>query len=177
MQAAAAAGVPEPEIVHVLREDDGIGEGFIMQWLEGEALGARIARAPAFAGLREHLAYDCGRMLAQIHAIDLDATGLRDDLALTSPAEFVEQTWERYRAFPTPQPMIDYTACWLLENLPADPTPALVHNDFRNGNVMVNEQEVVAVLDWEIAHIGDPCLLYTSPSPRDATLSRMPSSA
>lgn len=156
MQAAAAAGVPEPEIVHVLREDDGIGEGFIMQWLEGEALGARIARAPAFAGLREHLAYDCGRMLAQIHAIDLDATGLRDDLALTSPAEFVEQTWERYRAFPTPQPMIDYTARWLLENLPADPTPALVHNDFRNGNVMVNEQEVVAVLDWEIAHIGDP---------------------
>jgi len=156
MQAAAAVGVPEPEVVHVLQPEDGIGEGFIMQWLEGEALGARIARAPAYAGLREHLAYDCGRMLAQIHAIDLDATGLRDDLQVTRPAEFVEQTWERYRAFPSPQPMIDYTARWLLDHLPDTPVHALVHNDFRNGNVMVNEQGVVAVLDWEIAHIGDP---------------------
>ena len=156
MQAAAAVGVPEPEIVHVLQTEDGIGEGFIMQWLDGEALGARIARAPAYEALREHLAYDCGRMLAQIHAIDLEATGLRHDLQVTSPAEFVEQTWERYRAFPTPQPMIDYTARWLLDHLPDTPVHALVHNDFRNGNVMVNEQGVVAVLDWEIAHIGDP---------------------
>ncbi len=156
MQAAASVGVPEPEIVHVLQPEDGIGEGFIMQWLDGEALGARIARAPAYEGLRAHLAYDCGRMLAQIHAIDLDATGLRNDLQVTSPAEFVEQTWERYRAFPSPQPMIDYTARWLLEHLPDSPAHALVHNDFRNGNVMVDEQGVVAVLDWEIAHIGDP---------------------
>lgn len=156
MQAAGAVGVPEPEIVHVLVPEDGIGEGFIMQWLEGEALGARIARAPGFAALREHLAYDCGKILAQIHAIDLDATGLRAALQPTEPAEFVEQTWARYREYPSPQPMIDYTARWLLENLPTDPGAVLVHNDFRNGNVMVNEQEVVAVLDWEIAHIGDP---------------------
>jgi len=156
MQAAAAVGVPEPEVVYVLQPADGIGEGFIMQWLEGEALGARISRAPAYAQLRDHLAYDCGRILAQIHAIDLDATGLRDNLQVTSPTEFVEQTWERYRAFPSPQPMIDYTARWLLEHLPDKPASVLVHNDFRNGNVMVNEQAVVAVLDWEIAHIGDP---------------------
>ncbi len=156
MLAAAAVGVPEPEIVHVLEEADGIGEGFIMQWLEGEALGARIARGKNFAELREHLAYDCGRILAQIHAIDIDAASLRDDLQVIDAAEFIEQTWERYRAFPTPQPMIDYTARWLLDHLPEKTTPALVHNDFRNGNVMVNEQGVVAVLDWEIAHLGDP---------------------
>lgn len=156
MRAAAAVGVPEPEVVHVLEEGDGIGEGFIMQWLEGEALGARIARGKNFAELREHLAYDCGRILAQIHAIDIDAAGLRDDLQVIDAAEFIEQTWERYRAFPTPQPMIDYTARWLLDHLPEKTTPALVHNDFRNGNVMVNEQGVVAVLDWEIAHLGDP---------------------
>ena len=156
MQAAASVGVPEPRVVHVLAPGDGMGEGFIMQWLDGEALGARIARAPEFSGLREHLAYDCGRILAQIHAIDLDETGLRDDLQLTDPAEFVEQTWARYRDFPTPQPMIDYTARWLMDHLPNNPAPALVHNDFRNGNIMVDEQGVVAVLDWEIAHIGDP---------------------
>ena len=156
MQAAAAADVPEPEVLHVLTPDDGLGEGFIMQWLEGEALGARIARGAEFADLREHLAYDCGRILARIHAIDLDATGLRDQLEAVRPETFIEQTWERYRALPTPQPMIDYTARWLLEHAPRTPDMALVHNDFRNGNIMVDQDGVVAVLDWEIAHIGDP---------------------
>ncbi|MCZ6618689.1 MAG: DUF6285 domain-containing protein, partial [Gammaproteobacteria bacterium] len=67
-----------------------------------------------------------------------------------------EQTWERYKLFETPQPMIDFTGRWLKENLPREVTPRLVHNDFRNGNLMVSPSGVDAVLDWEIAHIGDP---------------------
>ena len=43
-----------------------------------------------------------------------------------------------------------------MEHLPAGFRPALVHNDFRNGNVMFAPHGVVAVLDWEVAHIGDP---------------------
>ncbi|MEM7218833.1 MAG: phosphotransferase family protein [Pseudomonadota bacterium] len=154
--AAHAVGVPEPEVLHVLTPDDGVGEGFVMEWLDGEALGARIARHPDFAALREHLAYDCGRILAKIHAIDVEATGLAAHLQVLQPETFVEQMWERYRAFQTPQPMIDYSARWLLDNLPAGARQTLVHNDFRNGNIMVNADEVVAVLDWEVAHIGDP---------------------
>lgn len=156
MQSAHAVGVPEPEVLYVLQESDGLGAGFIMQWLDGEALGARIARAPGFAGLREHLAYDCGRILAQIHAIDLQSTGLDQHLEPIEPEAFVHQMWDRYKTYDSPQPMIDYAARWLLENLPVNPRSTLVHNDFRNGNVMVNEAEVVAVLDWEVAHIGDP---------------------
>jgi len=156
MRSARDVGVPEPQVYHVLQDDDGLGEGFIMEWLEGEALGARIARAPAFAELRPRLAYECGKLMAKIHSVDLDATGLRERLFEISPREFVEQSWERYKLLETPQPMIDYTARWLLEHLPEVPQMRLVHNDFRNGNFLVNEQEVVAVLDWEIAHIGDP---------------------
>jgi hypothetical protein len=52
--------------------------------------------------------------------------------------------------------MIDFTARWLLDNLPSNYTPSLVHNDYRNGNVMVDTSGIVAVLDWEVAHIGDP---------------------
>ena len=44
MQTAAKYAVPEPEIHHVLRPEDGLGSGFIMQWLEGLTLGARIVR-------------------------------------------------------------------------------------------------------------------------------------
>lgn len=155
--AAAAAGVPEPEVHYVLQPEDGLGPGFIMQWLAGEALGARIARAETLAGVRDQLARQCGQLLARIHQIDLDAAGLREPLQVREPAEVIRLSWERYQAFATPQPMIDFTARWLLDHLPPPPEPGLVHGDFRNGNLMVSPEDgIVAVLDWEGAHIGDP---------------------
>lgn len=156
MQAAKKAGVPEPTVHYVLGKENGLGDGFIMEWIEGEALGARINRSEQFSELRPNLAYACGEIMAQIHSIDLDASGLRARLDEVSPEQFVQQTWERYKVLPTPQPMIDYAALWLLENLPDNYTPSLVHNDFRNGNFMVSPERIVAVLDWELAHIGDP---------------------
>lgn len=156
MRSAKAAGVPEPEIYYILTRDDELGDGFIMEWLDGEALGARIVRSPEFEDIRPGLAYECGRILAKIHHIDLDATGLRDKLWTIPPADFVEQTWERYRLLETPHPMIDYAGRWLTEHLPAGSDARLVHNDFRNGNFMLSPEGVVAVLDWEVAHIGDP---------------------
>ncbi len=156
MQSALAVGVPEPEVYYVLQREDELGDGFLMEWLDGEALGARIVRSPEFEAIRPKLAYECGKVLAQIHSIDLDATGLRSRLWEIPPAEFVEQTWERYRLLNTPQPMIDYVARWLMENLPKQHETALVHNDFRNGNFMLSPDGIVAVLDWEVAHVGDP---------------------
>ena len=156
MQAALAQGVPEPEVYHVLRPEDGIGAGFIMQWLEGEALGARIVKIPELDAVRPHLAHLFGATLARIHSIDLQASGLSEHLQHLSPEDYVRQTWERYQEFATPQPMIDYTARWLLDHLPQSYVPSLVHNDYRNGNVMVDANGIVAVLDWEVAHIGDP---------------------
>jgi aminoglycoside phosphotransferase (APT) family kinase protein len=156
MRSARAVGVPEPEVHYVLEPDDGLGEGFVMEWLEGETLGARIVRAPELAAIRPRLARQCGEVLARIHGIDLAATGLDRLLGTMSTAEYLEQTWARYRAFATPQPMIDYAARWLRERLPEQSRRALVHNDFRNGNIMVGPSGVVAVLDWETAFIGDP---------------------
>ena len=156
MQSARAVGVPAPEVYGVFEPGDGLGEGFVMEWIEGEALGARIVRNEEFARLRPKLAYECGQVMARIHAIDLAATGLDAHLDPMTPAEFLDQTWQRYQALQTPQPMIDYAARWLHAHLPATYKKALVHNDFRNGNFMVNAERLVAVLDWEVAHIGDP---------------------
>lgn len=152
----SAAGVPAPAVHYVLRSEDGLGPGFVMAWLEGETLGHRIAGAPEFAAVRPRLARRCGEILARIHAIDIEAHALTAVLPSVTPREEVEQTWSRYRALDTAQPMIDYTARWLLDHLPDDPPMTLVHNDFRNGNLMVDDTGVIAVLDWEIAHIGDP---------------------
>jgi aminoglycoside phosphotransferase (APT) family kinase protein len=156
LEAARAAGVPEPELLWVFGPDDGLGDGFVMEWLDGETLGSRIVRADELAGVRPRLARHCGEILARIHAIDLEATGLAALLDSLAPADAIEHTMQRYRAFRTPQPMIDYTWRWLREHVPHDAALALVHGDFRNGNLMVGSDGVVAVLDWELAHAGDP---------------------
>ncbi|MGH7819584.1 MAG: phosphotransferase family protein, partial [Candidatus Binatia bacterium] len=157
MRAARAAGVPEPEIVHVFAQGEGLGEGFLMEWLEGETLGARIVRGEELAAIRPKLARQCGEVLARMHSIDLAATGLDRLLARKETESFVAEMWKQYQLYETPQPMIDYTARWLLEHLPPPSEPRLVHNDFRNGNLIVSpERGIAAVLDWEVAHIGDP---------------------
>lgn len=156
MQLARSGQVPSPEVVHRLRPEDGLGSGFLMHWLEGETLGQRIVREPRFGQLREGLAYRCGEVLAAIHALDPSSVGLEADLPRLSPEAYVRQIWSSYQALNCPQPMIDYTARWLLEHLPPEHRMGLVHNDFRNGNLMVDEQDLLAVLDWELAHIGDP---------------------
>lgn len=158
MTVARAAGVPEPEVLWVFDPEDGLGEGFVMEWLDGETLGKRIVAADELAEVRPRLAYQCGEILARVHAIDVDAD-FGSALARLTPEAFLDQTYARYRSFDAPQPMIDYTARWLRERLEGMPPPerlALVHNDFRNGNLMVGAKGVVAVLDWELAHVGDP---------------------
>ena len=156
MKCALAAGIPEPEIYYVLQREDDLGDGFVMQWLDGEALGARIVRSASFSEIRPKLAFECGRPLARIHNIDLVKSGLNRKLGTVSPDEFIDQMWARYKLLQTPRPMIDYTARWLKANLPENSETTLVHNEFRNGNIMISPSRIVAVLDWEEAHIGDP---------------------
>ena len=128
-----------------------------MAWPDGEALGGRIAHSSRFEAVRPSLARQCGEILARLHGIDLAATGLDHRLQTATPEELVRATWEQYQQFDTPQPMIDFTARWLLEQLPPAGEPALVHGDFRNGNLMVSpETGIIGVLDWELAGIGDP---------------------
>ncbi len=76
MRLAREADVPEPEVLAVLEEDDGLGDGVLMEWLEGETLGARIVRSESLAEVRPKLARQCGEILARIHAIDVEKSGL-----------------------------------------------------------------------------------------------------
>jgi aminoglycoside phosphotransferase (APT) family kinase protein len=156
MRLARDVGVPEPEVYAELEQSDQLGSGFLMEWLEGETLGARIVRSEELASVRPQLARQCGEILARIHSIDLEATGLSSRLQSVDPRAYIEQTWGGYKLLATPQPMIDYTARWLLDHVPEEPRMALVHNDFRNGNLMIAAEGITAVLDWELAHIGDP---------------------
>lgn len=156
MQVAREAGVPEPEVYVVLEPEDGLGDGFVMEWLEGHTLGARIVRSPDLDGIRPRLAHQCGEVLARIHRIDPVETGLAPHLETVTTEEFVTEMWGQYQEMDTPQPMIDFTARWLLDNRPEEVEHRLVHNDFRNGNLMITGDGVTGVLDWEVCHLGDP---------------------
>ncbi len=62
-----------------------------------------------------------------------------------------------YRGFDWPRPVFELALRWLAEH---DPGPSreitLVHGDFRHGNLIIGPDGVRAVLDWELAHLGDP---------------------
>jgi aminoglycoside phosphotransferase (APT) family kinase protein len=149
-----AAGVPAPE---PLRTCVANPAGVISAWVEGETLGARIARSPDFEKARGVLARRCGEILARIHAVDAASLGRDLSLEAMTPASAVRKAWSGYQALGVDHPMIDYTARWLLDHPPRERPATLVHGDFRNGNLMVRpDGEVTAVLDWELAHIGDP---------------------
>jgi hypothetical protein len=117
LRLAGDAGIPEPEIIYLLRESDGLGPGFLMQWLEGETLGQRIVRTEALAEVRPQLAYQCGEALARIHALEWRGTELESALPVVSPEALIDETWAFYRDLEVPVPMIDYCWRWLKDNL------------------------------------------------------------
>ncbi|MFI4976990.1 MAG: phosphotransferase family protein [Caulobacterales bacterium] len=154
LEAAAQVGVPVPGVRHVLQPDDGLGHGFLMCFVDGETLGGRIVKSEAFAQTRTFLARQCGEVLARIHTMDPAAF---PRLRRQTPRELIDQYKAVYKASAWPRPVLDLAFRWLGERFPPPPKAMkLVHGDFRNGNLIIGPDGVRAVLDWEIAHVGDP---------------------
>jgi aminoglycoside phosphotransferase (APT) family kinase protein len=155
IHAADQAGAPAPSVVHVCAPGDGLGEAYVMRRLEGETLGRRIVRDAAFAEVRPSLARCCGEVLARIHAVPTE--GL-PDLATSDASGELARYEEIYRQLGAQRPILETAFRWLEAIAPPPPErPVLVHGDFRNGNLMIHPTEgLVGVLDWELAHLGDP---------------------
>ena len=151
---AAAAGVPVPAVVLLLQPGQGLGEGYLMQRVEGETLGRRIVGDARLASARQGLARQCGLALARIHRMPLAALPrLRRAPAADELAHYERQ----HRAHGLHKPVFELALHWLKTHAPAgDVALVPVHGDFRNGNLMVGEDGLRAVLDWELAHLGDP---------------------
>lgn len=151
---AGAAGVPEPPLRCVLEPSDGLGRGFIMDFVEGETLGRRITQDSTFAEARKSLAWRCGQVLALIHAIP---PGKLPPLRVIAAGGWIEEIHRTYKQDGRPRPVISLALEWLRANAPQEPVePVLVHGDFRTGNLIVGPDGLRAVLDWEVAHLGDP---------------------
>ncbi|MCZ7525113.1 MAG: phosphotransferase family protein [Acidimicrobiia bacterium] len=154
LEATRLAGVPVPGVRVLLEPGDGLGDGFVMDRVEGETIPRRILRDDAYAGARRAMARQCGEIAALVHAVD---PATLPDLPVLGAVEQVEQYRDLLDALGEPHPAFELGLRWLEERVPPGPeAPTLVHGDFRNGNLVVGPEGVRAVLDWELAHLGDP---------------------
>lgn len=155
IRAADAAGAPTPRVLHVCEPGDSLGEAYVMRRLQGETLGRRIVRDEAFAGVRPDLTRRCGEVLARIHAVPTE--GL-PELATSDARGELKRYEAIYRQLDARRPILEAAFRWLEAMAPPPPErPVLVHGDFRNGNLMIHPEDgLVGVLDWELAHLGDP---------------------
>lgn len=78
------------------------------------------------------------------------------NLPVLEPARQVKQFRDIYDAADSPRPVFELAFQWLDRNLPGPCDLTLVHGDFRNGNLVIGLDGIRAVLDWELAHVGDP---------------------
>lgn len=145
------AGVPVPRVLSASSDPAQLGAPFVlMEHVEGESIPRRILRDESLGSARERLAGDCGRVLAAIHGVDPDSVGYLDRV------DTLEQTEQILRHLGEPHPTFELAIRWLGERRPPVAESRLVHGDFRNGNLIVGPDGIRAVLDWELAHLGDP---------------------
>lgn len=153
VERARACGVPAPAILGRLMDGDRV-DGVLMQCVEGETLGRRIATGEAFAEARKTLARRCGEVLASLHRGDFSA--FRAELRATDAKGETDRLRAILERLGVPRPVFEAALVWLDDHQPPARPLCLVHGDFRNGNLMVGEDGLRAVLDWEGAHFGDP---------------------
>ena len=151
---ASDHGVVVPKIVHLLCPSDALGIGFLMSRELGLALPKRILKDPDLNKTREVLAFECGKVLAKIHSIPLEK--IPGSVKSMSEIDINETMQAKLDKYNNASPVHQLTLNWLRDNLPAPRGSALVHGDFRNGNMLVDRNGIVAILDWELAHIGNP---------------------
>ena len=154
MQLAYEAGVPSPRVLHVLQPRDKLGTGFIMQRVEGETIARKILRDEKFASARPLLARQLGKVAAGIHGLPLAKL---PDLRRMTVAKEIAELERDYRGFEWPRPVFELALRWVRDRDPGpSPEVTLVHGDFRHGNLIIGPEGLRAVLDWELAHTGDP---------------------
>ena len=151
VRAVGVAGAPVAHLLASSSDPSALGSAFmIMTAVEGESIARKILRDEQFAHAREVLPAQLGAALAQVHAVRTDG------LTALPMLDQVNQYREVLDQLGQPHPTFELALKWLEANRPPWRPPALVHGDFRMGNLIVGEEGLRAVLDWELAHLGDP---------------------
>ena len=151
LRAAGSAGVAVAALV--ADATDGVALGmpaFVVERHPGETIARRLLRDDEYAGVRPRVAARCGEILAGIHRVDPSPI---PGLVESDPLQGMRGVLDR---FGQPHPALELGLRWLEQHRPTSTGTGLVHGDFRTGNLLITPDDVEAVLDWELVHLGDP---------------------
>jgi aminoglycoside phosphotransferase (APT) family kinase protein len=163
LRGLAATGVPVPAVLAICEDTGVIGVPFyVMAFIDGFVPPHGMPRALEEPEKRRELAFRFVDALAELHAVDTGRPGIAE---FRRPGSYLERQlerfgslWERNRT--RPMPAMDEVSAWLLAERPETHRDAVVHGDARPGNALfrltADGVQVVGLLDWEMAAIGDP---------------------
>ena len=151
-------GIQVPEPLYFSKKENFLqSDFFIMQKIYGVTEGHKLVRLNQPEQQRAILT-DIGTQLAKIHQIDQD-TEIEKFLIKPEKDQYLSQILVDFRQqldhLKRHQPTLEFAIQWMKNNLPQVDDLVLVHGDFRTGNIMVNEDHVSGILDWEFTHWGD----------------------
>ena len=154
---------PAPDVFHLCEDTSILGAVFfIMERRHGIVVRDRVPpELAAFVNYPGRVSRGFVDCLVELHSIDIEKHGL---ISLGKPEGFLERQvrgwFERWNRAKTEEiAAMDRLIQWLTDRMPVSPAPTLVHNDFKLDNVMLNDTDpgrIEAVLDWEMATVGDP---------------------
>jgi aminoglycoside phosphotransferase (APT) family kinase protein len=163
-----------PEVLAVCDDESVIGAPFyVMERVAGEVIVADIPAELDTPPERRRIAEELIDALVEIHAVDWQAVGLE---GFGKPTGYLERQLRRFKGLwelnkTREIEAVESVGAWLGEHLPASGPATIVHGDFRLGNTMYAPgapARLAAVLDWEMATIGDPladlgylCMMWT----------------
>jgi aminoglycoside phosphotransferase (APT) family kinase protein len=150
-----------PRVLAVCPDDDILGVPFyVMEELRGDVVTDRLPASLATASARRRAGLELVDALAELHTIDAESAGLAD---FGRPDGYLERQVRRFMVLwehnaTRELPLVAELGAWLREALPSSRWAGLVHGDYRLGNVMLEpaQARVRALLDWELATLGDP---------------------
>jgi aminoglycoside phosphotransferase (APT) family kinase protein len=150
-------GIPVPHMLWVEPEGKWLERPFsIARWIDGEADLAKLATVPHLETILDQYI----EILARVHNLDPHGVGVDFLGNPTTPTAALEQVDLFAQGFDKQRledfPAISYMIRWLRKNPPTASRISVIHGDFRLGNFMWDDAGIVAMLDWEQCHVGDP---------------------
>jgi aminoglycoside phosphotransferase (APT) family kinase protein len=151
-------GVPVPKTYGLCEDDDVAGTAFfIMDFLDGDLFWDPMI--PTMTNTdRTEIYKNKNKTLAKLHSVDYKKIGLED---YGKPGNYVARQvsrWSKqYRASETDNiEAMNNLIDWLPKNIPDDDETTIVHGDYRLDNMILKNNEVIGILDWELSTLGHP---------------------
>jgi aminoglycoside phosphotransferase (APT) family kinase protein len=158
-----AAYAPAPKVLLYCEDESVLGAPFyVMERIRGIIIRREVPAGLEFSPeIARRLSESFVENLAHLHSLDYEAIGLGD---LGKPEGYLERQvrgWiDRYQGSKTDElPEVERLAAWMKERIPARSAAALIHNDYKYDNVVLDQADmtkIIGVLDWEMSTLGDP---------------------